>query len=75
MESLLSYSPNDLHRIVCNCVIYNDKRVNSYYRTIIEYQRNAIHSFESRHKKEKVWTSFYLKRYLIKDIANIVSEY
>ncbi len=75
IEHLFRDGSDIINTVVCNCVIYSNKWVNSYYSNIIEYQRTAICSIESQHKKEKVWKLFYLKQHLIKDIVNIVIEY
>ncbi len=66
---------NRCHYTTIHSILSNIQMDTKYTKNIQIHQQLIYDQCIVQKKKWIVWTTFYLKQYLIKDIANIVSEY
>lgn len=73
-DYLLNDDDNYTNQILCNAIEYKDSG-SEYYTNLFNNQKNIIDSLSQQTNKENVWKSIYLRKHLLKDIANIIIQY
>ncbi len=78
LDFLLSIDENQIDRVLRCASQHNYLFMDlsrEYYDKLRNNQKNIIDSMAQRTNKENVWKSIYLRKHLLKDIANIIIQY